>query len=189
MTVRPPVDVLCVELPPVEKRYVFSEVDLESTYIFQFWRPKVKVRTYISIQQLIVNNMQRTNAIEYFAVSSKCTTITVRVRLSLSYFNNLFHWSNDGEGWYWCSWLHVKILFLPWNIGRAPYSARLISKTPVGHRTMSNCGECYHIQTPVGARTIYDKALMPGRFSNFPVSCKSLKSYGDSFICDHSIRA
>ena len=28
---------------------------------------------------------------------------------------------------------------------------------------------------------------MPGRLSNLPVMCKSLKSYDVSFICDHSI--
>jgi len=28
---------------------------------------------------------------------------------------------------------------------------------------------------------------MPGRLSNSPLKCKSLKSYNVSFICDHSI--
>jgi len=48
-----------------------------------------------------MNNMQRTSAIKFVAVLSKCgfhlLVITVRVSLSLSYFNNLFIWRNDGE--------------------------------------------------------------------------------------------
>jgi len=44
--------------------------------------------------------MQRTSAIEFFLQSWACVvfiTITVRVSLNLSYFNNLFLWRNDGE--------------------------------------------------------------------------------------------
>jgi len=46
---------------------------------------------------------------------------------------------------------------------------------------------------PDGARTICDQEKIlkncpvPGRLSNSPVMCTSLKSYDVSFICDHSI--
>jgi len=76
-----------------------------------------------------------------------------------------------------------------------------------GHRTVSGCslttpygarpgiGRCYHIRrrpTPVRYVTTQEKILknrpVPGRLSNSPVMCKSMKSYDVSFICDHSIR-
>jgi len=48
--------------------------------------------------------MQLTIAIEIFAFMNKCGsfTITVRVSLNLSYFNNLFLLRNYGEVWYEC---------------------------------------------------------------------------------------
>ena len=53
---------------------------------------------------------------------------------------------------------------------------------------------CY-IQAPTSARTIVNtqekilkKRPLPGRLTNSPVICKSLKLYPVSFICDHSIK-
>jgi len=75
-----------------------------------------------------------------------------------------------------------------------------------GHRTVSGwslttpygarpgIGWCYHIRrrpAPVRYVTTQEKILknrpVPGRLSNSPVMCKSVKSYNVSFICGHSI--
>jgi len=81
-----------------------------------------------------------------------------------------------------------------------------IRVTSAGHRTVSGwslttpygarpgIGRCYHIRrrpAPVRYVTTQEKILknrpVPGRLSNSPVICKSVKSYDVSFICDHSI--
>ena len=61
-------------------------------------------KTFISLEQVMIIYMKRTSAIEFFTVLSKCVfiTITVRVSLDLSFFNNLFLWRNDGKFWYKC---------------------------------------------------------------------------------------
>ena len=76
------------------------------------------------------------------------------------------------------------------KIGRAPYGVRLI---------FYNTGRApydivYRRRTaPVRYVTTQEKVLknrpVPGRLSNSPVKCTSLKSYDVSFICDHSITA
>jgi len=80
--------------------------------------------------------------------------------------------------------LHVKICF--------------IRVKSAGHRTLSVPGRTsadviiYRRRpAPVRYVTTQEKILknrpVPGRLSNSPVMCKSLKSYDVSFICDHSI--
>jgi len=88
-------------------------------------------------------------------------TITVRVSLNLSYFNKLFLL----KVWlriliYIYSLLHVKIRVK--STGHRTVSGWYLT-TPAGHRTTSygarpGIGRCFHIQTPVGARTICDHA-------------------------------
>jgi len=78
----------------------------------------------------------------------------------------------------------------------APANSRKIVRsltTPYGVRP--GIGQCYHIRRrPALVRyvTTHEKILenrpVPGRLSNSPVMCKSVKSYDVSFICDHSIR-
>jgi len=64
--------------------------------------------------------------------------------------------------------------------------------TPYGARL--GIGRCYNIRrrpAPVRYVTTQEKILknrpVPGRLSNSPVECKSVKSYDVSLICDHSI--
>jgi len=66
----------------------------------------INTKMYVSLEQLRMINMQRTSAIEMFAVLSKCVSITITVRVSLNLFhlNNLFLWRNDGKFWY--KWIH-----------------------------------------------------------------------------------
>jgi len=68
--------------------------------------------------------------------------------------------------------------------------------TPSWHRTVPGRASADDIiyrcrPPPVQYVTTQEKFLknrpMPGRLSNSPVMCKSLKSYVVSFICDHSI--
>ena len=91
-------------------------------------------------------------------------------------------------------------MFHPCKIGRALYGVRLISYnavlTPSWHRLVPGLASADDIiyrrrPPPVRYVTTQKKFLknrpMPGRLSNSPVMCKSLKSYVVSFICDHSI--
>ena len=66
--------------------------------------------------------MQQKSAIDFCLLSWASVvfiTITVRISLNLSYFNNLFLWRNDGEFWYKAGW--------------APYD---IVQNPAGYRPM-----------------------------------------------------
>jgi len=83
------------------------------------------------------------------------------------------------------------------KIGRAPYGVRLISYNgTVRHCTVPVWAPAdvfiYRRRTaPVRYVTMQEKILknrlVPGRLSNSPVMCTSLKSYDVSFICNHSI--
>jgi len=68
------------------------------------------------------------------------------------------------------------------KICRAPYGVRLISynavRCPAGHRPILS----------YKTRKFLKNRPVPGRLSNSPVMCNSVKSYDVSFICDHSIR-
>ena len=80
-----------------EKRDVFAEVHIVSTYMFLFKRPKnINTKKYVSLAQLGMNNLQRTRAIEYFAILCKCGFHLNRCQggLNLSNFNNMFLWRN-----------------------------------------------------------------------------------------------
>jgi len=109
------------------------------------------------------------------------TSSTFRVSIIVSNFNNLFLWRNDGKFWYYC--MH----HCTWKC--VSYGVRLIFynivRCPAGHRPMIS------YTPPVQYVTTQEKFLknrpVPGRLSNSPVMCKSLKSYVVSFICDHSI--
>jgi len=71
----------------------------------------------------------------------------------------------------------------------------LWSQTIHGHRTASispKIVQLHGVRTaPVRYVTTQEKILknrpVPERLSHSPVICKSLKSYGVSFMCDHSI--
>ena len=56
-----------------KKRRVFAEVILyQHRYFTSQDEKNIKTKLYISLEQLRMNNMQRTNAIEIFAVLCKC---------------------------------------------------------------------------------------------------------------------
>jgi len=69
-------------------------------------------------------------------------------------------------------------------------SGVLFVRNPPGR---ASAGDIIYRRRPPPVRyvTTQEKFLknrpMPGRLSNLPVMCKSLKSYVVSFICDHSI--
>jgi len=75
------------------------------------------------------------------------------------------------------------------NIYRAPYGVRLISYN--AGRASADVFIYRRRPAPVRYVTTQKKILknrpVPGRLSNSPVMCKSLKSYDVSFICDRSI--
>jgi len=84
-----------------------------------------------------------------------------------------------------CKSLHVEICFI--RVKSACH--RTVSGWSINYRP--GASRCY-IQAPAGAHTICDHARknvknrhVPGRFLNSPVMCKSLKSSGGSFLCDH----
>jgi len=82
-----------------EKRRVFAE-EHNCIYIdISLQDQKHNTKIYISNKQLRMINMQRTSATDFLQswASVVFITITVRVSLNLSYFNNLFLWRNDGE--------------------------------------------------------------------------------------------
>ena len=134
---------------------------------------------YISFEQLRMIKMQWTSTIEIFAVLSKCG----------------FHHPVSLEKWWQIvilknSPLHLKIRVK--SAGHRTVSGWSLT-TPYGARP--GIGRCYHIRrrpAPVRYVTTQEKILknspVPGRLSNSPVMCKSVKSYDVSFICDHSIK-
>ena len=133
--------------------------------------------------------MQRTRANEFFLQSwaSVFFTITVRVSLNLSYFNKLFF------GGMMANFdIHIFIIAREnsCKIARAPYGVRLISY--IAGRAPADVFIYRRRSAPVRYVTTQKKILknrpVPGRLSNSPVMCKSLKSYDVSFICDRSIR-
>jgi len=83
-------------------------------------------------------------------------------------------------------------VFHPFQIDRALYGVRLISynRTVPGR---ASADDIIYRRRPPPVRyvTTQEKFLknrpVPGRLSNWPVMCKSLKSYVVCFICDHSI--
>ena len=122
-------------------------------------------------------------------------TVTVRVSLNLSDFNNLFL-----EEWWQIlikiySSLHLKIRVK--SAGHRTVSGWSLT-TPAGHRRPTSYASAsadvfIYRRRPALVRyvTTQKKILnhrpVPGRLSNSPVMCKSLKSYDVSFICDRSI--
>jgi len=80
-------------------------------------------------------------------------TITVRVSLNLSYFNNMFLLRNNGD-------FYVNVYIISrensCKFDRASYGVRLIfyisGRAP--YDIVPGTGRCFHIQTPDGACTI-----------------------------------
>ena len=103
-------------------------------------------------------------------------TITVRVSLNLSYFNNLFLWRNDGEFWYKC--IH-------------PCTWKFVYNRPGTVRALADV--CIYRRWPAPVRyMITQEKILQNRpvhkgLSNSPVMCNSLKSYDVSFMFDQSI--
>jgi len=71
----------------------------------------INTKIYISLEQLKMINMQRTNTIEFFAALSKCSFHHHQCQSQpqfFLYFNNLFLQRNDGKFWYkrihHCTW-------------------------------------------------------------------------------------
>jgi len=145
-------------------------------------------------------NLQPTSAIEIFAVLSKCGFHHHHCQSQPQSFvcNNLFIWRNNGEFWYKCihhsTWkIRVKLA------GHRRCPADLLQRRPgtVRQRTVTGRASAdvfIYRRRPANVRyvTTQEKILknrpVPGRLSNSPVMCKSLKSYDVSFICDRSIR-
>ena len=157
---------------------------------------------YNSILSLEQPRMNKSNEQELLKLlkpwaSVVFTSITVRVRRRLSYFNNLFF---SKEWWRILilkyTSLHVKIcLIRVKSAGHRTVSGWSLT-TPAGDRTVpgrSSTGVIINRRRPASVRndTTQGKILknrpVPGRLSYSPVMCKSLKSYDVSFICNHSI--
>jgi len=109
------------------------------------------------------------------------TSITVRVRLSLSYVNNLFLWSNGGECWSLSiQKLHVKICFIRVN----QYGTRFISNNTcrvpydVLHRPLSysDAGRRPYDLWP-RTENILKSALIKMKILNSNSTVRSSKTY------------
>jgi len=128
-----------------------------------------------NFEQLRMNNMQRTSAIVFL----NCLVQAWFSPPSLSGSASILFFSTCFFAWMMTIFdINVYIiarenLFHPCKIGRAPYGVRLISYNAVRYVTTKE--------------KILKNRPVPGRLSNSPVMCKSLKSYDVSFICDHSI--
>jgi len=158
----------------------------------------INTEIYILLEQLRMNNMQRTSAIKFLQswASMVFIFITVRVSLSLSYLNNLFLWRYDSEFDINVYFIAPENLFHPCKIDRKSYGVRLIFynaswapydivRCPAGHRPMLS-------YTDAGRRP-YDR--WP-RKKNYFGARAIIKFAGDvqiaeivrcQFICDHSI--
>jgi len=116
-------------------------------------------------------------------------TFTVRVSLNLSYFNNQFLWRNDDKFWYKCihncTWKFVLNLLQrrPGAIQHFTVLGRASADVSINRRWPA---PLWYVTTQ---ENILKNIPVPGRLSNSPVMCNSLKSYDVSFICDLSIRA
>jgi len=158
----------------------------------------ISTKQYISFEQLRIINMQQVllKFLQSWA-SVVFFSITVSVSLNHSYFNNLFLWRNGGEFWY--KWIHhCTWKFVINRPGTVRCPADLLQRRPgtVRHRTVpvrASADVIIYRRQPAPIRyvTTQEKNLknrpVPGRLSDLPVMCKSLKSYDVSFICDHSI--
>ena len=69
----------------------------------------------------------------------------------------------------------VRLIF--YNAGRAPYDVFICRRRPAPVRYVTT------------QKKILKNRPVPGRLSNSPMMCKSLKSYDVSFICDRCINA
>ena len=106
---------------------------------------------------------------------------------------------HDSEIWHlhlalWAMFHCNSSVFHLCQICRSPYAAWSISEIHgrASHGDRQGSGRCYHSKTLNVARTICKNALenvkmhpMFGHFFNSPVICKSLRSYGNNFICDY----
>jgi len=102
--------------------------------------------------------------------------------------------ANFMEFWYYC--MHVEMCFIcVKSAGHRTVSGWFFT-TPPWHRTVpgwASADDIIYRRRPPAVRyvTTQEKFLknrpMPGRLSNSPVMCKSLKSYVVSLICDHNI--
>jgi len=86
----------------------------------------INTNVHVSLEQRMMNNVQRTSAFDFlqFLSSVVFTSITARVGLNLSSFNNLFLWRNDGD-------IDVLYKYCTWKF--------LVVRCPVGHRPMLSC--------------------------------------------------
>jgi len=89
----------CVELPPVRSDVYLQKNILHLHWYLTYMDQNINTNIYVDWAA-----KDKNHAIDIFAVLSKCglPSITVRVSLNLSYFNNLFLGRNDGEFWYKC---------------------------------------------------------------------------------------
>ena len=104
---------------------------------------------YVSLKELRMNNMQRKNAIQMFAILSNVvfTSISVRVSIGVSYLNNMFLWRHDGKFWYYLFIIARENVFHPCKIGRAVYGVRGWSlTTSSGQRTDLQIAEIVRCQ-------------------------------------------
>jgi len=102
---------------------------------FTFKDQKKLIQKYILLEQLRVINMQRTSAIEYFAVLSKCfssPSLSESASIFLILTNCFF------EGMMANFDIHIFIIAREKSckIDRAPYGVRLISDNAGRHRPM-----------------------------------------------------
>jgi len=119
-------------------------------------------------------NMQRTSAIDFF-----CSLEQMIFSLSLSESASVFPiFTNCFFGGMMANFnIHIFIIAREnlCKIDQAPYPVDLLQRRP---------GTVRYVTTQ---KKILKNRSVPGRLSNSPVMCKSLKSYDVSFICDRSI--
>jgi len=144
----------------------------------------INTKIYISLEQLRMINMQRTSAIGSFVVLSKCGF-------------HYHHCQSQPQSFFILTTCFFGGILANFDINEftiAPEKSRKIGRAPYGVRLISYIGRCYHIRRrPAPVRYVTTQEIIlkngpvPGRLSNSPMMCTSVKSYDVSFICDHSI--
>jgi len=126
----------------------------------------------ISLKQQRKKNMQRTSVIDCFALMSKCVF-------------HLHHCQSQPQ-----SFLFWKPVYMKewWQILILMYTSLHVKFCFTCVKRPGTVRISYNARYVTTQEKILKKRPVPGRLSNSPVICHSLKSYGISFICDQSIK-
>jgi len=149
-------------LPPVRIDLYLQRYILHLHRYFTSEYQNYKYKIYISLEQLRMKHMQRTCAINCFAVlwfslPSLSKSASIFLIWATCFFGGMM--ANFDINVYIFT---LEKLFHPCKIGRATYCVRLITynagRAPYDVRP--GIGWCYHIETPAGTRAICDHVML-----------------------------